>query len=114
MAVNTITLGLDDGTEITVIMVSDIDAPLHDLLASGDQLRLRADDLDVSGHASSNVLPVWIAGPDDVIGHPLALRLPDAESAREFQLKLIGGGAFAVVLNRGRAVGPTPGQPLSP
>ena len=82
MAANTLTLRLDDGTEVLALVVSDIEGPLVDLLASGDELRLRADDVDVSGHA-------------------LALRLPSAQAAHEFQLKLIAGGAIAVVLATG-------------
>jgi len=101
MAANTLTLRLDDGTEVLALVVSDIEGPLVDLLASGDELRLRADDVDVSGHAMADTVSVWVAGPDDVSGHALALRLPSAQAAHEFQLKLIAGGAIAVVLATG-------------
>ncbi|HLA16579.1 MAG TPA: hypothetical protein VJZ72_06720 [Candidatus Limnocylindrales bacterium] len=104
MAANTLTLRLDDGTDIVAMVVSDIEAPLAELLASGDELRLRADDLDVSGHAMADTVSVWVAGPDDVSGHALALRLPSAQAARAFQLKLIAGGAIAVVLATGAIV----------
>jgi hypothetical protein len=101
MAADPITLRLDDGTDILVLVDGEIDDQIAALLSSGDQLRLRADDLDVTGHGPSNVVSVWIAGPDDVSGHALALRLPNAEAAREFQRKLIAGGAIALVVAGG-------------
>jgi hypothetical protein len=101
MAADPITLRLDDGTDILVLVDGEMDDQIAALLSSGDQLRLRADDLDVSGHGPSNVVSVWIAGPDDVTGHALALRLPSAEAAREFQRKLIAGGAIALVVAGG-------------
>jgi len=104
MAANTLNFRLDDGTDIVAMVVSDIEAPLAELLASGDELRLRADDLDVTGHAMADTVSVWVAGPDDVSGHALALRLPSAQAAREFQLKLIAGGALAIVLATGAVV----------
>jgi hypothetical protein len=101
MAADPITLRLDDGTDVVVLVDGEMNDSLAELLSSGDQLRLRADDLDVTGHGPANVVTVWVAGPDDVEGHALALRLPNAEAARDFQRKLIAGGAIALVVAGG-------------
>jgi hypothetical protein len=104
MAANTLTLQFDDETEIMAMIEGEMDDRLAELLTSGDQLRLRADVLDVSGHATSEVVSVWVAGPDDTEGHALALRLPSSQAARDLQLKLIAGGALAVVIASGAIV----------
>jgi hypothetical protein len=101
MAENPITLRLDDDTEITADVEGPIDERTAALLSSGDRLRLRTDDVDVSGHAASDVVSLWITGPDDVEGHALALRLPSAQAAADFRRNLIAGGVLAVVVAGG-------------
>jgi hypothetical protein len=104
MAASTLTLRLDDGSDVSVLIEGELDDRLAALLVSGDQLRVRADDVDVAGHAISGMVAAWIAGPDDVSGHAVALRLPNAQAARDLQLKLIAGGALAVVVAAGAVV----------
>ena len=73
------------------------------LLAAGDNPRIQMDlpaDVDTGGHAISDVLTadLRLLDDDDVIGHAISVRLPNAQAARDFQMRMLATGALVGTL----------------
>ncbi len=95
-------LKLADGTEVEGAIEGAISGQLRDLLATGyagNKMRIAADEsADVEGHGLSTTVTLRLFDEDDVEGHALSLRLPNAEAARDLQRKLLAAGIAGVIV----------------
>ncbi len=98
------TLLLSDGSTISADIEGEISKWVRELLDSGRKVRVRTDDKDVAGHATSDLLELQLWDDGDTEGHALTLRLPNAEAARDLQKKLLATGALVGVIAVGAGV----------
>ncbi len=95
-----IRLRLDDGREVEATVETVDEAMRTRLTEEGTRLRLRpaAADDDVQGHGLTPSADVAVLAEDDTGGHAFTVRLPDTETARDVQRRLLGAGMVGVVV----------------
>lgn len=95
-------LRLADGGEIEAAFDGELPPSLSDLLATGyvgNQMKIAIDESsDVEGHGFGTTIDVRLFDEDDVEGHAMTLHLPNAQSARDLQKRLLAAGVVGVIV----------------
>jgi hypothetical protein len=95
-------LRLADGGEFEAAFEDELPPSLSDLLATGyvgNQMVIAIDDSsDVEGHVFGSSIDVRLFDEGDVEGHAMTLHLPNAQSARDLQKRLLAAGVVGVIV----------------
>jgi hypothetical protein len=100
-------LRLADGGEIEATFDDELPGSLRDVLATGyvgNQMKIamedtsEVEDSDVEGHSLPATIKVRLFDEDDVEGHAMTLHLPNAQSARDLQKRLLAAGVVGVIV----------------